>query len=78
MSNFEQLQTIMATVLKLPPDAISEQTTMEGLENWDSLGHVQIMVAVEQAFDLYLDVEDFAELVSVGAILRYLDSAQAG
>jgi len=74
MSVFEKLQEIMATALELPPGAIREDSTMDEIEEWDSLGHVHIMVALEQAFDLYMDVDDFAELDSVPAILRYLES----
>lgn len=78
MSVFTQLQEIMATALELPPQAISENTTMADVEEWDSLGHVHIMVALEQAFDLYMDVEDFAELDSVPAILQYLATQDVG
>ena len=74
MSVFEKLQEIMATALELPLGAIREDSTMEEIEEWDSLGHVHIMVALEQAFDLYMDVDDFAELDSVPAILQYLQS----
>jgi len=78
MSVFEKLQEIMATALELPSDAIREDSTMDEIEEWDSLGHVHIMVALEQAFDLYMDVDDFAELDSVPAILRYLESENVG
>ena len=78
MSVFEKLQEIMATALELPEGAIREDSRMEEIEEWDSLGHVHIMVALEQAFDLYLDVDDFAELDSVPAILQYLESENVG
>jgi len=78
MSVFEKLQEIMATALEIPSDAIREDSTMDEIEEWDSLGHVHIMVALEQAFDLYMDVDDFAELDSVPAILRYLESENVG
>jgi acyl carrier protein len=78
MSVFEKLQEIMATALELPAGAIREDSTMEEIEEWDSLGHVHIMVALEQAFDLYMDVDDFAELDSVPAILQYLESENVG
>jgi acyl carrier protein len=74
MSLFEKLQEIMATALELPESAIRKDSTMDEIEEWDSLGHVHIMVALEQAFDLYMDVDDFAELDSVPAILQYLES----
>ena len=78
MSVFAQLQEIMATTLELPVTAISENSTMEEIEEWDSLGHVHIMVALEQTFDLYMDVDDFAKLDSVPAILQYLESENVG
>ena len=78
MSVFEKLQEIMATALELPASAIRENSTMDEIEEWDSLGHVHIMVALEQAFDLYMDVDDFAELDSVPAILKYLESENVG
>jgi acyl carrier protein len=78
MKVFEKLQEIMATALELPASAIKESSTMEEIEEWDSLGHVHIMVALEQAFDLYMDVDDFAELDSVPAILNYLESQHVG
>jgi acyl carrier protein len=74
MSVFEKLQEIMATALELPASTIKQNSTMDDIEEWDSLGHVHVMVALEQAFDLYMDVDDFAELDSVPAILKYLES----
>jgi acyl carrier protein len=78
MSIFDKLQEIMAAALELPAGAIREDSTKDEIEEWDSLGHVHIMVALEQAFDLYMDVDDFAELDSVQAILKYLESENIG
>jgi acyl carrier protein len=78
MSIFEKLQDIMATTLDISPAAIKENTTMEDIEEWDSLGHVHVMVALEQAFDLYMEVDDFAELNSVSAILKFLEAESVG
>jgi acyl carrier protein len=78
MSVFEKLQEIMANALELPASAIRADSTMAEIEEWDSLGHVHLMVALEQAFDLYMDVDDFAELDSVPAILQYLESENVG
>ncbi len=74
MSDFEKLQEIIAATLKIPAGGITATTEMDDIEEWDSLGHVHIMVAIEQAFDLYMDVDDFAELISVRAILDYIDT----
>lgn len=78
MNLFEKLQDIMASTLELAPAAITPESTMDDIEEWDSLGHVHIMVALEQAFDLYMEVDDFAELNSVPAILAFLEAENAG
>jgi acyl carrier protein len=72
MSTFERLQEAIAATLKVSPSKITEQTRDEDLAAWDSLGHVNLMMTLEQTFDVMLDVEDFAGLNSVPAILEYL------
>jgi len=72
MSTFGQLQEAIAATLKVSPSKITEQTRDEDLAAWDSLGHVNLMMTLEQTFDVTLDVEDFAGLNSVPAILEYL------
>lgn len=73
MSIFEQLQGVIASTLKIPPAKITPTTRSDELSaSWDSLGHVNLMMALEQTFGVFLDVEDFPRLVSVPAILQYL------
>jgi acyl carrier protein len=73
MSIFEQLQEVIASTLKVSGAKITETTKDEDLPAaWDSLGHVNLMMALEQTFGVFLDVEDFPKLTSVAAILQYL------
>jgi acyl carrier protein len=51
---------------------ITASTVQTDIAAWDSLGHVNVMMALEQTFDIMLDVEDFARLNSVPAIVAYL------
>lgn len=72
MSIFEQVRYTIATTLKVPVKKITETTKDEDIAAWDSLGHVNLMMALEQTFDILLEVEDFPTLNSVQAIIRYL------
>lgn len=74
MSVFARLQDAIATTLNVAPAKVTESTSADNLTAWDSLGHVNLMMAIEQTFDIYLDVEDFPKLTSVAAILAYLDA----
>jgi acyl carrier protein len=72
MDLFEKIQQVIATTLKVPADKITRETLDKDLVAWDSLAHVNLMMSLEQTFDLFFEVEDFTELTSVPAILEYL------
>jgi len=72
MSIFEKLRETIAPTLKVSKDRITETTSNENLAAWDSLGQVNLMMALEQTFDIFLEVEDFQKLTSVSAIMKYL------
>ena len=72
MELFPKLQGTIAATLSVPPASIRETTVDKDISAWDSVGHVNLMMAIEQTFDVQLDVEDFAHLNSIPAILDYL------
>jgi acyl carrier protein len=72
MNVFERLQDAVATTLRVSTKDITDTTRDEDLAAWDSLGHVNVMMTVEQTFDIVLDVEDFPKLNSIPAIIEYL------
>jgi acyl carrier protein len=78
MALFEELRGIIASTLKVAPDRITPSSRSEELAEWDSLGHVNLMMTLEQSFDVFLDVEDFPKLVSVPAIMAYLQEHARG
>lgn len=72
MSELTLLRQTMAATLRVPADRIDEDISNDDLPEWDSLGHVNLMMALEQTFDVYIEVEDFERLHSVRDILNYL------
>ena len=72
MSLYPRLRQTIAAALKVGADAIGEATAADDLAAWDSLGHVNLMMALEQTFGVYIEVEDFENLRSVPSILDYL------
>ena len=72
MELFEKIQNLIASTLKVAPDKVTRETSDKDLVAWDSLAHVNLMMSLEQTFDLFLEVEDFTRLTSVPAIVEYL------
>lgn len=72
MKLLERVRNTIAVTLKVPLEKVTEVTKDKDLAAWDSLGHVNLMLALEQTFDIFLEVEDFPTLNSVQAIVDYL------
>jgi len=72
MALFERVQNTIATTLKVGPDKIRADTRDQDLPAWDSLGQVNLIMALEQEFSIYIEVEEFGNLNTVPAILAYL------
>ena len=56
---------------------LTEDTTADTVEGWDSVKHVELMVAVEQEFDIHLQTSELAELKNVGDLMRVIQTRRA-
>lgn len=77
MTTFAQIQELIAATLKVPPAKITPTLRSEELPAWDSLGQVNLMMALEETYGVYIEVEEFAQLVSVPAIVDFLKAHDA-
>lgn len=51
---------------------IYEDMTAEDLDEWDSVAHISLVLAVEHEFKVSLNAADIGELANVGAMLDLL------
>ncbi|MDT7934982.1 MAG: acyl carrier protein [Sphingomonadaceae bacterium] len=68
----DEVRRLIAETLSVPVERVGTDASMDALPEWDSVGHVNLMMSIEQEWNLFLEVEDFAVLTSVPAILAYL------
>jgi len=59
---------IIEVVSEILGVSVNENTTQNDCEKWDSLRHLNIMVALEDAFDVSFEPEEMAEMKSIVAI----------
>ena len=68
----EKIEGLLAEVLQVPAATITDELTMKDLDAWDSLKHMELVVSLEQNFDVQLSFDDIVAMQSVGAIKRVL------
>ena len=74
MELFQQVRKIISDTIGVPLLKITRETSNVDFGAWDSFAHVELMISLEQTFDISLEVEDLAKLTSVRAILEYLET----
>jgi acyl carrier protein len=61
-----KIESIFHDVLDDNDLTISRETTANDVEDWDSLNHVQIIVAVESEFSIRFTTREIEELKNIG------------
>ncbi len=64
-----RLEAVFADVFDDSEVAFDEALVREAMPTWDSLGHIRLMSAVEEAFGVHLSIDDMERMVSVRAIV---------
>jgi len=60
------IEELIREVLALSPDVeLTDTTTPADISAWDSLGHINIITAIEEEFDLDISPEQIGELQSI-------------
>lgn len=67
-----KVEGVLAEVLQLPPSQITDDLTMKDVEAWDSLKHMELIVALETALEVQLTFEEIVAMQSVREIKRVL------
>lgn len=71
MTTDEKVKELIANVLNVSVDEVTDDTEIGELEEWDSLHNVQILVALEEEFrikmtpDLLMDLETVEDIVDL-------------
>lgn len=64
MLNEARLRQVMAAVLQVPEESIGPDSSMDNIPSWDSLRHMNLVLAIEEEFGTSIPDEDAANVTS--------------
>ena len=64
MTNLEKYTQIFSDNLGVSKDDV-EGLTYQSISAWDSVGHMELVAAIEDAFDIMMDTDDIIDFNSV-------------
>jgi len=64
VTNENKLKNLIAKVLKTNVELITEDSSPDTIESWDSLAHMNLVVALEESFEIELTDDQVIEILS--------------
>ena len=76
MSSYDQVKPRLTRVFREVFDdetiELADATTADDIDEWDSLSHITLVLAVEREFGVKLKAAEVGSLADVGAMIRLL------
>lgn len=70
---YDKLESIFKTAFDKSDLVITDQSTKNDIEEWDSLNHLNLVVELEDAFKIKFSVDEIEKMNSVATILSVLN-----
>jgi acyl carrier protein len=77
-ATIEELGEIVRDVFDDDNVVVTERTTAQDVDGWDSLNHIRFMVSVEKAFGVRFTSREVESLKNLGDLLRAINSKSPG
>lgn len=71
---YEKLNRVFQEVFDDDEIKITEGTTADDIEDWDSLMHITLVVAIEKEFSIRLNAAEVGKLKNVGEMLKLIEA----
>jgi acyl carrier protein len=64
----DTLRDVMSAVFAVPTEVITPDSSMDTIEGWDSLKHMNLVIALEDEFGVSIPDEDAADITSYALV----------
>jgi len=69
----QRVQTLLAEAIQVPGEMVTPDLSFGDLPQWDSLGHMEVMLRLEDEFGVAIDADTIAQLISIPEICHFLE-----
>ena len=70
----QKVKEIMSNIFGVPISRISNDSSPESLTEWDSIKHLNLIVALEEEFEVEFDESEIFEASRIPQIITFLKS----
>lgn len=72
MNNELRVKKVFGDLFEMEEEALDNSMTMDDVEEWDSLMHIQLALALEKEFGIKFTTQQIVDMKSIGEIIRII------
>ena len=70
-----RIKNVMAAVFEFTVDKINDDASPDTIESWDSLKHMNLIIALEEEFNIVIPDEEVGNMLTFGLVLLIVNEA---
>ena len=68
----DRIKNVMSAVFEIPVNQIKDNSSADTIESWDSLKHMNLVVALEEEFEIEFKDDEIIEMMNYPLIIEVL------
>jgi len=73
MTRIYRIKEVLSAIIDVPFEQISDNASMDDIESWDSLAQMNLVIALEDEFQMTIPDEEVGTLISIKLILSLIN-----
>ena len=73
MTNMDKYNEAFKETFEIEENQLNDSLEYQSIESWDSVGHMALMAALEDEFDIMLDMDDIVDFGSYNTGIKTLE-----
>ncbi len=66
------VKEVVSNLFGVSVDSLDDDSSPEQIDGWDSGEHLNLVMSLEQKFNVLIDIDDYTEMSTVGSIKNVL------
>jgi acyl carrier protein len=67
-----EIKQVIASTFQIPVESISAESSSQDIPQWDSVGHINLVMGLEKQFGVKFNMNEILEMRDVSTIERIL------
>jgi acyl carrier protein len=73
-STFDEIRGIASDILGVPAESLNASSSPDTIESWDSVQHLNLVLALEEKFGLQLSPEEIEQMKNLGETAKLIEA----